>query len=537
MKKDAAFREQLAAWKAPGANQGKKPKKPKYKYATVEEIAARTRGSDRAQPLGGNSVAEGGPPISTIRTATMKVVDMTQAQTRVFSGYDKIASGGSARGGGGEGPAGSSSSSGLPLLKGVDGSVPMPALQNNLNLLVSQAEGDITDISAKIAREKKRQLALAREQGILKTRCGKEAGHIATLKDILAVITDCKKRLASKTNPLGLAACADIFARLRRDHPMEYSLYGLSGISGTIMFPMIKKRFDAWLPMRDPSGQLEFFRTCRTLLATDVDEVKAGNNEGAEGGASDTSVFERLCWDIVMPRFRAGLLNDWDPKDFASAINLVETWQPVLPPWVVENLKMQLVLPRLSTAVDDWDPTTDAVPVHSWLHPWLPLLGDSLDTLYAPIRYKLATCLQAWHPSDVSAKASIEPWKAVWSSDGLASFLQRSVQPKLVSVLRELPIDPSHQEVAPFRWVVSWRGLMADEKMVKMLDQHFFPKLLSVLCTWLSGMFVSRCTFCLIFVALLESTLHPFTVLYPNLLIYLLHSSFVWCGVVCCDGA
>ena len=491
MKKEEAFREQLAAWKAPlgsGAGQGKKSKKPKYKYATVEEIAERARGGGGGGGGGNNA----GDASSTIKTSTMKVVDMTGAQTRVFSGYDKIAGSGGG-GGSGVGDDGESgqAAGGQLLLKGADGSVPMPELQNNINVLVSQAEGDISDISAKIAREKKRRQALSREHSHLKTRVAKEAGHIATLKDILAVVADCKERLASKTAPLGLAGCADTFARLRREHPNEYALYGLAGISGSIMFPMIKKEFDGWLPLRDPLGRLDFFKTCRMLLATDADDVEgggAGSSGGGGGGSgSDASIFERMCWDIVMPRFRAGLLNDWDPKDAAPAVDLVQTWKAVLPPWVVDNLKAQLVLPRLSAAVDAWDPTTDAVPVHSWLHPWLHLLGDTLDTLYGPIRYKLSTCLQAWHPSDASAKAIIEPWRSVWSSDGLASFLQRSVQPKLAAVLRELPIDPSQQDIAPFRWVLAWRGLMAADTMVRLLDQHFFPKLLAVLCTWLSG--------------------------------------------------
>lgn len=50
-------------------------------------------------------------------------------------------------------------------------------------------------------------------------------------------------------------------------------------------------------------------------------------------------------------------------------------WNPVLPQWIMDNIRDQLVLPRLQAEVDSWNPLTDTVPVHAWIHPWLPLLG------------------------------------------------------------------------------------------------------------------------------------------------------------------
>lgn len=48
---------------------------------------------------------------------------------------------------------------------------------------------------------------------------------------------------------------------------------------------------------------------------------------------------------------------------------------PLLPEWILEHILDQQVLPRLTHAVEEWNPLTDTVPIHTWTHPWLPLLG------------------------------------------------------------------------------------------------------------------------------------------------------------------
>ena len=85
-----------------------------------------------------------------------------------------------------------------------------------------------------------------------------------------------------------------------------------------------------------------------------------------------------------------------------------------MPLWMWNNVLDQLVLPKLQNGVELWDPLTDGVPLHSWLHPWLPYLGQQLEIVYPTIRNKLASALTAWHPSDLSAKNILLPWKDVF---------------------------------------------------------------------------------------------------------------------------
>ena len=84
--------------------------------------------------------------------------------------------------------------------------------------------------------------------------------------------------------------------------------------------------------------------------------------------------YDRLVWDCWMPKFRS-TISSWSPRICNPVIDLLECWMPLLPSWVMDNILDQMILPRLHKEVETWDPTTDTMPIHAWVHPWLPLMG------------------------------------------------------------------------------------------------------------------------------------------------------------------
>jgi len=59
--------------------------------------------------------------------------------------------------------------------------------------------------------------------------------------------------------------------------------------------------------------------------------------------------------------------------------------------------------------VDEWNPRSDTVPVHRWLLPWVEVCGEAkLRPFYPTLRHKLGTCLEAWTPSDSTAKVHFD---------------------------------------------------------------------------------------------------------------------------------
>ncbi|CAM1297421.1 TFIP11 (predicted) [Pycnogonum litorale] len=197
--------------------------------------------------------------------------------------------------------------------------------------------------------------------------------------------------------------------------------------------------------------------------------------------------YHRLVWEIWMPFVRKTITNTWSARDSDPLIEFLENWMPIIPQWITENILEQLALPRLQNEVDVWNPLTDTMPIHSWLHPWLPLMGEKLEPLYLPIRQKFGSALTCWHPSDGSAKLILQPWVQVFSKGTMQAFVVRHILPKLVTVVQEFVINPHQQHLDPWKWVMLWEEFLPLQSLVSLLDKNFFPQWTQVLCTWLNS--------------------------------------------------
>jgi tuftelin-interacting protein 11 len=146
------------------------------------------------------------------------------------------------------------------------------------------------------------------------------------------------------------------------------------------------------------------------------------------------------------------------------------------------------VIPKLKRTVEEWDPRSDPVPVHSWILPWRDLSPEGeLQPLYEIIQAKLSSVLRDWHPSDGSAFAVISPWQDVFLKQNFEALLARSILPKLHTVLRsQFVINPAQQFVDPFKWVMDWAQLIPTRVMIQLLRMEFFTKWFAALYTWLS---------------------------------------------------
>ncbi|KAH7372751.1 hypothetical protein KP509_17G018900 [Ceratopteris richardii] len=362
----------------------------------------------------------------------------------------------------------------------IDDDVPMPELQHNLRLIVDLVEADIQTIHKKMKQEKETTVLLEKERVRLQKEVDRQKNQIGTLELLTTTLVDIQQKIASGVMQLDSVAAA--FSSLQDDYAEEYKLHNLSAVALSFGLPLMVKVFSGWEPLLQPHHGTDILVVWKQLLQGD-DPIDY--SVFPDANSYSDSPYVQLIMEAVFPSLRFAAVNTWEPRDPEPMLRFLETWENLLPKSVLHSILEHLVMPKLSLAVDQWDPRQETVPIHAWLHPWLPLLGQRMEPLYHPIRFKLESALRAWHASDTSAYALLSPWQTVFDSSSWEMLLVKSIVPKLMAALQELVINPRAQQLEPFRWVMAWGNAVPIHHMVTLLETGFFVKWRQVLYNWL----------------------------------------------------
>ncbi|XP_012869860.1 PREDICTED: tuftelin-interacting protein 11 [Dipodomys ordii] len=455
------FQKELSQWrKDPGGGK----KKPKYSYKTVEELKAKGRISKKLTA-----------PQKEL--SQVKVIDMTGREQKVYYSYSQISHKHGV-------PDDGLPPAAQPLpLPGKETKVPgfaLPELEHNLQLLIELTEQEIIQSDRQLQYERDMVVNLSHELEKMSEVLEHEERVISNLSKVLEMVEECERRLQPHCpDPLTLDECARIFQTLQDKYYEEYRMSDRVDLAVAIVYPLMKDYFKEWDPLKDCTYGTEILSKWKSLLENDQILSHGGQDLSADA-------FHRLIWEVWMP-FVRNIVTQWQPRNCEPMVDFLDSWAHIIPVWVLENILDQLVFPKLQKEVDSWNPLTDTVPIHSWIHPWLPLMQARLEPLYSPIRSKLSSALQKWHPSDASAKLILQPWKDVFTPGSWEAFMVKNIVPKLGMCLGELVINPHQQHMDAFYWVMDWEGVISVSSLVGLLEKHFFPKWLQVLCSWLSN--------------------------------------------------
>ncbi|KAI9246197.1 GC-rich sequence DNA-binding factor-like protein-domain-containing protein [Sporodiniella umbellata] len=432
------------AWKS--SHQSKK-RKPKTVYKTASEI-----------------VAESLP--------TQKILDYTGPQAREINASDIHET---------------------PTM--IETTTRLPELRHNLKLIVDLARSDLENLSREKQKNSFELKSIRDELEKINADTEEESLRLEKVKRVKEIALDLermgKDALGTGAYETGniTALFGEKFDSIEKDFLGDIKSLSLDALVVSVWAPVMKYKSMHWNLLEEPTwGLLDIKRWKKLLPSNDDDAAEWGWTRRETSERLLLTPYEAMIHTVWLSKVRSTINNQWDVHSPEPLIVLLEEWEPVLPRFIFENVINQLLLPKLQRAVEAWNPKTDKVMIHTWIHPWIPLLKLwRLSELSTLIRQKLSVVLRQWHPSDESALHIILPWKAVWTSPQTEQFVIKSILPKLAMTLREeFEVNPRDQHLDSLIWCLSWKEMISNTLMGQLLQHEFFEKWKSVLYEWLA---------------------------------------------------
>ncbi|KAL6309310.1 TFP11-domain-containing protein [Sparassis latifolia] len=373
----------------------------------------------------------------------------------------------------------------------------LPEVRHNVRLISDACKSDLDGL-AREARSLQERKVWTRQQDLsLRKKVEEEAELISRLQQVHLVVDNIDsqaKEMASMYEP-SLEPFSANFDNLLGLYPKEFDRYRLDEIIVAAITPTVRRMFAQWHPLQDPTAITPTFRLWRRALKMSALEEKLQDQVQVYGSSIVTSApvavekpmtpYESLMWNVWLPKVRSSINNDWSPEDPHSAVRLYEAWSSFLPPFVRDNFFDQLILPKVSKAVADWNPRRSKVSLQSVVFPWLPHIGLRIEEVLADARRKVKSLLRGWVITDGVPK-DLADWKDVFDSSEWDTMLLKYIVPKLGSRLRDdFRINPRDQDMAPLQEVMLWESLLRPSILSQILETEFFPKWLDVLHIWL----------------------------------------------------
>ncbi|KAG5559090.1 hypothetical protein RHGRI_008868 [Rhododendron griersonianum] len=356
--------------------------------------------------------------------------------------------------------------------KARENSIPMPELHHNVRLVVDLAELDIQKFDNDLRKERETLVTLRKEM----ERLQHEAAHGKKQLDTVVGIV-CLVDQIGEENFLGtltLDSLGKSFRVLQGRYAGDYKLCNLSCIACAFALPLLDRVFQGWDPLQSPSHGVNEMSLWKNLL----------EGENSFDFPYTASLYTQLFMEVVFPAARLSATNTWQVRDPEPILNFLESWEKLLPPSALETILDKVVMPKLSAAVDSWDPHRVTITIHQWVHPWLPLLGQKLEPLYHTIRNRLEGFLRDWNPRDMAVYDMLSPWKTVFDPASWEQLMVRFVIPKLLAVMHESQVNPGDQNPDQFNLVKTWATVIPIHHAIHLMDV-FFDKWQQVLYHWL----------------------------------------------------
>ncbi|KAK6435035.1 hypothetical protein LTR95_008784 [Oleoguttula sp. CCFEE 5521] len=305
------------------------------------------------------------------------------------------------------------------------------------------------------------------------------------------------------------SAMVEKLGTLQETFKHDIAKYGLQDAAIGALHPLFKRQMDAWNPLEDPEHLVGDLESLKVLFEQGHDDLTVShgvhdlhNSYSKSRRPKSTSPYETMMYTLWLPKVRTAITN-WSVLDRAPLEVLISSWRPLLPAFIYTNLTEQLLVPKLITALESWDPRPRAhhhkpnplkqAPPHTYLLPWLQYLPAQHSDPSAPIsllsdiKRKLRRVLDTWDAA-FSLLPGLLEWRTVFPTADFDTMLIRHLLPRLALHLSaKLDIDPSDQDLTPLENTFIWSPYFTPTVMARLLVAEFFPKWLSTLHLWLTS--------------------------------------------------
>lgn len=365
----------------------------------------------------------------------------------------------------------------------------LPELRHNLRLIVDIAKGDVEALAREGKSVQERRKWAVREEQLARQKIDETERRIARLTKVQETVTNIAKlatEQSAQAHP-SLTPLADNFDLLITEYKEEYASEQLDEVVVGAIAQVMRRPFVEWEPF-DPSSDILLSSLKQWKKAYNLKSTESNGHSGSNGVPSrQMTAWESVLWNLWLPKVRSTINNDWDALHPRAAIHLIESWEPILSPFIRDNILDQLILPKVRKVVDEWDSRRSSVSLYKIVWPWFAVLGDRMDEMLEGAKRRIRSMLRHWVVKD-GVPAELPRWKKdIYSSSEWDKLVLQYVLPKLGVCLREdFSVNPAKQNMTPFTdWVMPWHDLIRNSMFTHLLDVEFFPKWLDTLYIWL----------------------------------------------------
>ncbi|KAF0889389.1 hypothetical protein E2562_023682 [Oryza meyeriana var. granulata] len=225
--------------------------------------------------------------------------------------------------------------------------VPMPELQYNVRLLVDEAKADIVRLDGQLRREQEKVASLVREKEKVAKQEALQKRQLQVMETIAGVLE--QVRVDDTAGVLSLEGLLKTFQELMACYVEEFKMCSVAWIACRFAHPLLIQVFQGWQPLQNPLFGLEVMSSWKDLLQGDLAYDFSGDVESM-------APYAQLVSEVILPAVRISGTNSWEARDPEPMLRFLESWERLLPPIVLQSILEHVIMPKLSAAVDSWDP-------------------------------------------------------------------------------------------------------------------------------------------------------------------------------------